>query len=101
MDRIYTNNDSDVSLFKQYAEKNGWWYKIKQNSDYEFDVSNGKTQKSDVEYVVSLEYAKFDNYPYVDSLTYINLDDGLISNMAGEIDATHEMNSTSGYLEEI
>jgi len=101
MDRIYTNNDSDVSLFKQYAEKNGWWYKIKQNSDYEFGVSNGKTQKSDVEYVVSLEYAKFDSYPYVDSLTYINLDDGLISNTPGEIDATHEMNSTSGYLEEI
>ena len=27
MDRIYTTKDNDVELFKQYAEKNGYWYK--------------------------------------------------------------------------
>lgn len=101
MDRIYTNNDSDVSLFKQYAEKNGWWFKTKQNSDVEFGVSNGKTQKNGVEYVVSLSKAKFDNYPYVDSLSYINVDDKMISNKPGAVDAEYEMNSTGGYLEEI
>lgn len=101
MDRIYTNNDSDVSLFKQYAEKNGWWFKTKQNSDVEFSVSNGKTQKNGVEYVVSLSKAKFDNYPYVDSLSYINVDDKMISNKPGAVDAEYEMNSTGGYLEEI
>ena len=101
MDRIYTNNDSDVSLFKQYAEKNGWWFKTKQNSDVEFSVSNGKTQKNSVEYVVSLTHADFDKYPYVDSLSYINVDDQVISNKPGAIDAEYEMNSTGGYLEEI
>jgi hypothetical protein len=100
MDRIYTNNDSDVSLFKQYAERNGWWFKTKQNSDVKFSVSNGKTQKN-VEYVVSLNYANFDNYPYVDSLRYININDNLISNNPSLIDANYIMNDTDGCLEEI
>lgn len=101
MDRIYTNEDSDVALFKQYAESKGWWFKTKQNSDTEFSVSNGKTQKSMVNYTVKLEDADFEKYPYVDTLCYLNLNDSIISNSAAEIDAEYELNSTGGYREEL
>lgn len=100
MDRIYTNHDSDVSLFKQYAENQGWWFKTKQNSDTEFSVSNGKTQKSMVVYTVSLEESEFSDYPYVDSLSYINLSSKMISNSAMEIDANYMMNDTGGGLDD-
>jgi len=32
LDRIYTNNDSDVDLFKKFAQENNWW--TKQRQDY-------------------------------------------------------------------
>lgn len=100
MDRIYTNYDSDVSLFKQYAENQGWWYKTRQNSDNEFTASNGKSQKDPI-YTVKLESADFNCYPYVDTMTYLNLDNSIISNSMGQIDAQYELDSTSGYREEL
>lgn len=96
MDRIYTNHDSDVALFKQYAENQGWWYKNRQSSDTEFTASNGKTQKDPI-YTIKLESADFNCYPYVDTMTYLNLDNSVISNSMGEIDAQYELNNTGGY----
>lgn len=100
MDRIYTNYDSDVSLFQKYAFENGWWSKSIQNSSHRFNVTNGATSKS-AEYTVKLENSRFDRYPYVDSLSYINFDDKIISNCPGNIDAQGEMNDTGGYYESI
>lgn len=100
MDRIYTNYDSDIDLFKQYAERNGWWCKRNQNSERQFTAIKGSETKRNPVYVVSLKKSEFDYYPYVDTLSYINVDTGKISNGYIDISADHEMNSTSGYLEE-
>lgn len=79
MDRVYYNNDSDVSLFKSYAFDKGWWCRATQNSGNNFNITNGSVSKV-AEYSVKLDNAKFDNYPYVDSLRLINFEDKLIAN---------------------
>lgn len=95
MDRIYTNFDSDVSLFRRYAHENGWWCKSAQTSSYDFNATNGVISKPAL-YTVKLEKSIFDHYPYFDTLGYINIDNKIISNSASEIDASGEMDSTQG-----
>lgn len=95
MDRIYTNWDSDVDLFKSYAQKNGWWYKQYQQTSSSFSVSNGTTSKKPV-YTINLDESNFRHYPYLDSLIYLNSDSNLLSNLASEIDANYELQSTIG-----
>ena len=38
MDRIYTAKDSDIELFKKFADRNGWWSKRGQNSGSTFTI---------------------------------------------------------------
>jgi hypothetical protein len=75
MDRIYTTNDSDVELFKQYAEKNNWWYKKSQTMDPSEKITNGSTSKSAV-LVVKLTGSggKWTRYPYMDTMCYLSFD---------------------------
>jgi hypothetical protein len=71
MDRIYTTLDSDVILFKQFAEKNGWWYKKNQNMDPDEKITDGKVSKSDT-IIVNVDKSNFTYYPYIDTLFYIS-----------------------------
>ena len=101
MDRIYTNYDSDIDLFKRFAERNGWWYKVYQDSQTSgssmgFKVSNG-SQTKNAAYYVTLDEVNFDYYPFVDSLPYLNKSNNTISNvMRG---AEYEMRDTGGELD--
>lgn len=100
MDRIYTIDDSDVELFKQYAEKNGIWYKLRQDSNNDCIITNGKEQKEPV-IIVNLNNGDFDSYPYLDTLHYVNSETGELSNDKDEINADRELNSTCGSYDEI
>ncbi len=100
MDRIYTNADSDIQLFKQYAESKGWWYKDRQDSSNMFTAANGTVSKCP-DYIVTLEASDFDEYPYLDTLAYLNLEKKTLSNDGEMIEADYQLNSTSGYREEI
>jgi hypothetical protein len=95
MDRIYYNNDSDVDLFKQYAERNGWWCKRGQNSESNFYAVRGSESKSPT-YTVTLKNANQDKYPYVDTLTYLNPKTGKLSNKKSPINAKFELDDTDG-----
>jgi hypothetical protein len=102
MDRIYTNNDSDVELFKQYAEKNGWWCKKVQNSSSNFTAQRGTSFKDPI-YTVDLNWADHEYYPYVDTLSYLKLNEldsrdssGTLSNDSDTIDAQYELRDTEG-----
>ena len=97
MDRIYTNNDSDVELFKKFATKNGWWYKKYQNSSSGFTVERGTETKSP-DYIVDLKVWKGD-YPYLDSLCYLNSNSGELSNSKYDISADYLLNDTGGGYE--
>lgn len=100
MDRIYTINDSDVELFKQYAEKNGIWYKVRQDSNNKCTITNGKEKKTPT-IIVDLNNGYFDTYPYLDTLCYVNSETDKISNNRDAIDADRRLNDTSGGYDEI
>jgi hypothetical protein len=94
MDRIYTNRDSDVELFKKFAWKNGWWCKKSQNSSTSFTAElNGQTKSPT--YIVDLKQWQGE-FPYVDSLSYLNSKSGELSNSKYEIDADYLLNDTGG-----
>ena len=81
MDRIYTTQDSDVELFKQFAEKNGWWYKKHQNMDSDTPLTNGTETKSDPAIKVKLNGGgDFGQYPYLDTMCYLNDNDDCLYN---------------------
>jgi hypothetical protein len=80
MDRIYTVAESDIELFKQFAQKNGWWYKTRQSYDLEYrDITNGSETISKRVFC-DLDEVDFDEYPYVDTLCFINLENKTASN---------------------
>ena len=79
MDRIYTMQDSDVELFKQFAEKQGFWCKRNQNMDQEESITDGKTTKKSRIKVI-LEDSDFYEYPYLDTMSYLNDGDGCLYN---------------------
>lgn len=97
MDRIYTNRDSDVDLFKKFAEKNNWWYKSSQQSNYNFNVIKGQENKRPL-YIVDLQ--KWDDeFPYLDSLQFFNNSTGELSNSRSEINANCQLDDTNGGYE--
>ena len=55
MDRQYTNYDSDILLFKDYAKSNGWLY-----------YGSGKGKNLEVQ----LKDIDYEEYPYMDTLKY-------------------------------
>lgn len=87
MDRVYTTNDSDVELFKQYAEKNGWWYKSSQSMEPDTDITDGNTRKS-AEIVAELSDVEWDRYPYMDTMCYISTYNSTVSNREDDSDRT-------------
>jgi hypothetical protein len=98
MDRIYYNYESDVDLFKQYADKNDWWYKRSQDSDSDFTAQKGSQTKIP-KYTVSLRISEFDFYPYVDTLTYIDFSGKKLSNERSGMDG--ELCGTGGDWSEL
>lgn len=102
LDRIYTNNDSDVELFKQFAEKQGWWCKKQQNSSSRFTAQRGLATKEPI-YTVDLNWADHEYYPYVDTLSFLKLNQldsrdtsGVLSNDVDVINASYELRDTEG-----
>jgi hypothetical protein len=100
MDRIYTAKDSDIDLFKKFADRNGWWSKKSQNSGSEFSIEKGSEVKRGQTIIVDLQ--KWDDeFPYLDSLMYLNNGTGELSNDGDSIKANYMLQSTGGGYDEI
>lgn len=80
VDRIYTNNDSDIELFKQFAQSKGWFYKNYQDSSSNFDLTDGKTRRNQDVYTCNLKKVDFSYYPYVDSMKFLSMDEKCLTN---------------------
>ena len=80
MDRVYTRFDSDVDLFKQFAEKNGWWYKKSQSMEPSEPITNGSESASNPNIIVKLKEGNWDNYPYCDTICYLDTNDDTLTN---------------------
>ena len=101
MDRIYTTVDADAELFKQFAEKNGWWYKKRQSMEPSEYFTNG-TESQRATMVVKLDDSDFDYYPYCDTMCYIDIDNNIASNCysGNGFEADRMLRDTGGSYEE-
>ena len=84
MDRIYTVNDFDVELFKDYARRNGWLHKERQTFGWNntiVDTQNNNLYKpKDLRLQVALTNKKIKYYPYLDTLSVYNKKAGVLNN---------------------
>jgi len=81
MDRVYTNADSDVIKFKNFAEEKGFLYKQKNNSYVEDNIKfmyKGKPLIGEVK--VKLD-GDFKNYPFIDTMCFLSKKLGDLSNI--------------------
>jgi hypothetical protein len=103
MDRIYTNNDSDVELYKKYADKMDWWCKKTQSSGVNFTAQKGSQTTENFKLFVYIGIQP-DQYPYVDTIYYYDNKEYLLSNVQydrGIFDADYILNDTEGGYEPI
>ena len=98
MDRIYTTNDSDIDLFKKFAEKMGWYCKGNQSSGNNFTAVLGSDRKSQPYIEVYLNIIPY-NFPYVDTLYFLNMEDKKLSNSS--VGADRALQSTGGDYENL
>lgn len=99
MDRIYTEEDSNVEVFKEYAKSNGWLYKNRQNMDEsEFIFDPITNEKSFIDLVVN-DMTDTNNYPYMDTLKYYDNDNGILTNNIDIVDDYIILTSTDGTYE--
>jgi hypothetical protein len=93
VDRIYTNNDSDVELFKQYAYGKGWYHKPNQSSSNDYGMIGKEGSRKEGHLVVNLKNRNegdYDRYPYLDTLKYFNTSSGKLT--------TEEMRGYGDYI---
>ena len=87
MDRIYTSQDSDVVLFKQFAEKNGWWYKKEQSMSPDERITDGTNDKGNSTLICKVTNASPTGYyPYMDTMCFINIEDNIVGNSIDAVD---------------
>jgi hypothetical protein len=98
MDRIYFVNDSDLNLFREYAMKNGWFYKRSntyENSSYAVN-SEGEVVELDLKVTLRDGY---DSFPYMDTLKYYNVYKHYLTCDDSEYDygvSVYELTNTNG-----
>ena len=98
MDRIYSTHDSDVLLFKKWAEENGYIPKWEQNakSHLFFDVKN---QPVKIKCELDLKKTRFGYYPYLDTFPFFNFGKKQISNDEYEFIWDYKLIQATGGLE--
>ena len=81
VDRIYTHNDSDIELFRQYAKKQGWYTKVYNgSSNSDLDVYTPTGAREDLgTFEVKVKAKDYGSYPYLDTLQYLDRDKGLLT----------------------
>jgi hypothetical protein len=95
MDRIYTNNDSDVELFRQYAKESGWWYKSNNNSSNTIEGvgPEGQNERLYIEVQLRKDHR---NFPYMDTMKYYYPETGIITNSRKDTGFFYYLEDTDG-----
>ena len=94
VDRIYTHDDSDLELYKQYIAQQGWHLKKKYTSSTE-DSTMIAPDGSEVrpKYLeVKLQAKEYNGYPYLDTLKHYTPSSGILSSGDGE----YQLEDTGG-----
>lgn len=80
MDRIYTIHNYQVSLFKDYAKKQGWLYKSVQTYGSQ-SIIDSRIENDRGKYMTLTvtDIKLTDEYPYMDTLRYLEQDEKILS----------------------
>jgi hypothetical protein len=95
MDRVYTIVDSDVLKFIDIAEKEGWLYKQRMNSERVNNIIflyKGELILGQIE--TPLSSVEFDRYPFMDTVAYVDIENHIGSNVNGK--GRYECTSITG-----
>jgi hypothetical protein len=100
MDRIYTNDDADVNLFKEYAKRNNWNVKLRQTYSDNVDIVTPDGSHKVVKMYVHLDNVEFTRYPYMDTMKFFCKDEKNIYNSYQSGCRIKSLNDTDGYYDE-
>jgi hypothetical protein len=97
MDRIYINNHSHTELFKEFAIKNGFFYKLQQDySEVPFMFNDQALSNEDSLITVHLEKGiEYEKFPFIDTVCYYNVDNDTLTNDSDSI-YDFELTQTNG-----
>lgn len=99
VDRIYTIQDSDVQLFRDYARENGWYTKqFNSSSDSGRVNAPDGTQVDLGKITVDIKAGMYEAYPYLDTLKYFKPKEGTLSNVRTGRGDEYILEDTSGEL---
>ena len=97
MDRIYTNKDSDVNLFREFSKKNGWYYKYYNNSSDDIKAVGPDGEiKIDLSGEIKIKEGYYSGYPYMDTFKWFTPGRGKLSVRSGD----YQLENTDGTLGE-
>jgi hypothetical protein len=80
MDRVYTNNSADETLFKEYAIKNEFLYKERQDSNEDTNLLLNGKEVDEQKAIIELPSFDYNYYPYMDTFKNYNPSTGKLSN---------------------
>ena len=91
MDRIYTHFDSDVHIFRAYAQKKEWLM------HYDYIYNYKKVEK----FSIKLKESMFKTYPYMDSFPILSVNDNILYHAEYEVtkkegDIIYVLTTTNG-----
>ena len=84
MDRIYTMNDSDVQLFKDWAKENGWYVKQYNSSTGSNGAISPDGSLVTLNLTVDIKPGRYEKYPYLDTLKHWSPSGTLSTSASGE-----------------
>lgn len=81
MDRIYTHDESDVEVFREYSKFKGWSYKEYNTSSSDSPLINSEGESNRYSgLVVHLSRTSYEKYPYLDTMKYLDTSTGNLTN---------------------
>ena len=95
MDRVYTNNPSDVLKFHDYAKEKGWSRKFKNTYSDELSiVLNDQKFISKIKF--QLDTNIFELYPFADTFKYYNPITYEVQNFHPKVEGFSKLENTNG-----
>jgi hypothetical protein len=94
VDRIYTHDDSDLELYKQYIAQQGWYLKKRYTSstDDSTMIAPDGTESRPKYLEVTMKAKEYGGYPYLDTLKYYTPSSGILSSEGGD----YQLEDTGG-----
>jgi hypothetical protein len=96
VDRVYTNDDSDVNLFHEYSKMMGWYSKYHNNSIESVKAFNPNGEiEEDLDGTITIKPGYYNSYPYMDTFKKFT-PRGILSIYNGD----YTLEQTNGRLED-